>query len=81
MCSGRWPGVASAVIRTSPTSTVVAVGERLVAYSTLDLVGVDTWIVAPVASTSRPWPETWSAWLWVSRTWRIAKPFSSASSR
>ena len=27
-----------------------------------------TWIVAPVAAASRPWPETWSAWLWVSST-------------
>ncbi len=25
------------------------------------------WIVAPVAAASRPWPETWSAWLWVSK--------------
>ena len=30
------------------------------------------WIVAPVAAASRPWPETWSAWLWVSRTCSIA---------
>ena len=30
------------------------------------------WIVAPVAAARRPWPETWSAWLWVSRMCSIA---------
>ena len=32
------------------------------------------WIVAPVAAASRPWPETWSAWLWVSRMCSIRTP-------
>ncbi len=30
--------------------------------------------VAPVAATSRPWPETWSAWLWVSKTCSMLTP-------
>ena len=33
-----------------------------------------TWIVAPVAAASRPWPETWSAWLCVSRMCSIDTP-------
>ncbi len=33
-----------------------------------------TWMVAPVASTRRPCPLTWSAWLWVSRTCSISTP-------
>ena len=32
------------------------------------------WIVAPVAAASRPWPETWSAWLCVSRMCSIDTP-------
>ena len=32
------------------------------------------WIVAPVAAASRPWPETWSAWLWVSSTCSMLTP-------
>ena len=35
------------------------------------------WIVAPVAAASRPCPETWSAWLCVSRTCSIARPCSA----
>ena len=33
-----------------------------------------TWIVAPLARARRPWPETWSAWLWVSSTCSIRTP-------
>ena len=29
---------------------------------------------APVAAARRPWPDTWSAWLWVSRMWSICTP-------
>ena len=32
------------------------------------------WMTAPVAAASRPWPETWSAWLWVSRMCSIRTP-------
>ena len=32
------------------------------------------WIVAPVAAASRPWPDTWSAWLWVSKTCSMRTP-------
>ena len=40
-----------------------------------------TWIVAPVARASRPWPETWSAWLWVSSTCSIRTPCRRARSQ
>ena len=30
--------------------------------------------VAPVAAASRPCPDTWSAWLWVSKTCSIRTP-------
>ena len=39
------------------------------------------WIVAPVARASRPWPETWSAWLWVSSTCSIRTPCRRARSQ
>ena len=79
MCSGRWPGVSIATMRTSPSSTVVPSPTAWLSKATSSAFG--TWIVAPVASASRPRPETWSAWLCVSSTCRISNPFCSASAR
>src|SRR5215211_11690 len=38
-------------------------------------------MTAPVAACSRPWPETWSACVWVSSTWSISTPRNRASRR
>ena len=36
---------------------------------------------APVAAASRPWPETWSAWLWVSSTCSIRHPVQAGEAQ
>ena len=67
---GRASWIASIV--TSPSSSVQPSSNASCGYSAA--ASSWTWIEAPVARASRPWPETWSAWLWVSSTCSIRTP-------
>src|SRR4051794_2088999 len=79
VCSGRWPGVCSARTRTSPSASSQPSSNGSCSY--VAPASRWTWMVAPVAALRRPWPETWSAWVWVSSTWSIATPRKRARRR
>ena len=79
VCSGRCPGVWIASTVQVAELQLPAVGERLMRVLGLgQLVDVDD---GAGAAASRPWPETWSAWLWVSSTCPMRTPCSRASRR
>ena len=79
VCSGRCPSVSIASTRTSPSSSDQPSAIASCAYSAS--ASSLMWMVAPVARASRPWPETWSAWLCVSRTCSIFTPCRRARRR
>ena len=70
---GGGPGVCRARTRTRAELELPAVVEGLVVVLRLR-VAVDVDRRRPVAAASRPWPDTWSAWLWVSSTWSMCTP-------
>ena len=79
VCSGRWPGVCTASICTEPSASFQPSAKGSCGYSASASSWM--WIFAPVARARRPWPETWSAWLWVSSTWPIRTPCRRARRR
>ena len=72
VCSGRCPGVCRARTFSVPSSSSHPSSNGSCSYA--GAASRCTWIVAPVAAASLPWPETWSAWLCVSRTCSIRTP-------
>ena len=79
VCSGRCPGVCSARIRSAPISSSQPSSNGSWSYA--GSASVWMWMVAPVAAARRPCPETWSAWLCVSRMCSICTPTYRASVR